>query len=116
VLRVDVASLDTANATRDTHLRSGDFFDAERFPTIMSSAGSVSIEPSGSTVTGVLEIGEASVELRVPVEIEQLPAGCVHLTGSVDVSLDTVGLGWNRLGVIGRTAKLDADLTLQQQL
>jgi polyisoprenoid-binding protein YceI len=116
VLSVDVASLDTANARRDTHLRSGNFFDAERFPTITFSAGSVSIEPSRSTVTGVLEIGEAIVSLQVPVEIEQRPAGCVRLSGSVDISLDSVGLGWNRLGVIGRTAKLHADLTLQQQL
>ena len=84
--------------------------------TITFSAGSVSIEPSGSTVTGVLEIGEAIVPLQVPVEIEQRPAGCVRLTGSVDISLDSVGLRWNRLGVIGRTAKLHADLTLQQQL
>src|SRR3954468_12813182 len=32
--RVDVASIDTGNADRDNHLRSADFFDAERYPRI----------------------------------------------------------------------------------
>lgn len=31
-VNVDVASITTANDQRDTHLRSGDFFDAEAFP------------------------------------------------------------------------------------
>ena len=32
--RIDVNSIDTGVADRDAHLRSGDFFDAERFPHI----------------------------------------------------------------------------------
>jgi polyisoprenoid-binding protein YceI len=35
---IDVASIDTREAQRDAHLRSGDFFDAERFPTITFAA------------------------------------------------------------------------------
>ena len=31
---IDVASIDTREGQRDAHLRSADFFDAERFPTI----------------------------------------------------------------------------------
>ena len=33
-LTIPVASIDTRESQRDTHLRSADFFDAERFPTI----------------------------------------------------------------------------------
>jgi polyisoprenoid-binding protein YceI len=33
-VEIDVSSIDTGNADRDTHLRSPDFFDAEQFKTI----------------------------------------------------------------------------------
>jgi polyisoprenoid-binding protein YceI len=33
-VKIDAASIDTANDQRDGHLRSPDFFDAEQFPTI----------------------------------------------------------------------------------
>ena len=33
-LNIEVNSIDTNNADRDTHLKSGDFFDAEQFPSI----------------------------------------------------------------------------------
>jgi polyisoprenoid-binding protein YceI len=42
---LDVASLDTANAVRDQHLRGEDFFDAPRFPRI-------SFESTAFTATG----------------------------------------------------------------
>jgi polyisoprenoid-binding protein YceI len=40
-LTIDVNSLDTNDAQRDTHLRSGDFFDAENFPLIAFKSSSV---------------------------------------------------------------------------
>ena len=33
-ITIDTASIDTNHAERDKHLRSGDFFDADRYPTI----------------------------------------------------------------------------------
>ena len=38
---IDVASVDTGNADRDAHLRSADFFDVERYPTIRYVSRSV---------------------------------------------------------------------------
>src|SRR3954467_13964799 len=39
---INVATIDTREAQRDTHLRSGDFFDVEQFPHItFKSKGSV---------------------------------------------------------------------------
>src|SRR6187431_3249041 len=50
-LEIDVTSIDTGDASRDTHLRSGDFFDAEKFPTIKFK--SVKVETAGSGVYNI---------------------------------------------------------------
>src|SRR5947209_4766328 len=42
--RVKAASIDTANTDRDTHLRSADFFDVEKYPEIVFR--STAIRPS----------------------------------------------------------------------
>jgi polyisoprenoid-binding protein YceI len=34
-VEVDVASIDTGNADRDSHLRSADFFDVDKHPTMV---------------------------------------------------------------------------------
>ena len=54
---IEVASIDTRNAQRDEHLRSGDFFDAAKFPT--ATFKSTKVEAAGTnklTVTGDLTI------------------------------------------------------------
>ena len=46
-IRVGAASLSTGSEQRDTHLRSGDFFDVERYPWIVARA--TGIERDGDT-------------------------------------------------------------------
>ncbi|MCS6798301.1 MAG: YceI family protein, partial [Myxococcota bacterium] len=45
-VRIEAASVDTREAQRDAHLRSADFLDVERFPTIEYRAGR--LEPAGT--------------------------------------------------------------------
>jgi polyisoprenoid-binding protein YceI len=54
---IDVASIDTHEPQRDAHLRSGDFFEAEKFPQITFK--STRVEPRGTdhlVVTGDLTL------------------------------------------------------------
>jgi len=44
-VEIDTVSVDTRDEKRDDHLRSGDFFDSERFPTITFT--STRVEPTG---------------------------------------------------------------------
>jgi polyisoprenoid-binding protein YceI len=65
---VKAASIDTNQADRDAHLRSADFFDVERFPTL--SFVSASVTPAGGntfTVTGDLTIHGVTNRVSVPV-------------------------------------------------
>lgn len=53
-LSIKAESVDTANKNRDTHLRSGDFFNVKQFPTITFKSTSVKAADDGFEVTGDL--------------------------------------------------------------
>jgi len=69
VAEVDVASVDTGLEMRDSHLRSDDFFSAERFPKITFRSNKV--EPAAEDrwfVTGELTIRDVTREVVLDVE------------------------------------------------
>ena len=70
---VDVASINTKNEGRDQHLRSGDFFDVEQFPTMTFRSTEVrDVDGEEFVLVGDLTILETTkqVELKVELEIE----------------------------------------------
>jgi polyisoprenoid-binding protein YceI len=74
---VEAASIDTANAKRDNHLRSQDFFWAERYPTIVFDAASALRDATGVAVLGRLTIRGVTRDITVPATVEFSPAGVV---------------------------------------
>jgi polyisoprenoid-binding protein YceI len=65
---IKAASIDTAQPNRDKHLRSADFFDAEKFPEI--SFKSTKITPTGKSkydVTGALTMHGVTKTVTLPV-------------------------------------------------
>jgi polyisoprenoid-binding protein YceI len=68
-VRVEAASLDTRNWVRDRVLRSDDFFDVEKFPTL--SFHSTAVKPTGKEtydVEGELTIHGVMKRISVPVK------------------------------------------------
>jgi len=66
-----VASIDTRNSMRDDHLRTNDFLDVEKFPTI--TFVSTSIEHDGGNdfqVTGDLTIKDVTKSVTIPLEFQ----------------------------------------------
>jgi polyisoprenoid-binding protein YceI len=68
-LSIEAASIDTGIGLRDTHLRSADFFDVERFPTITFESLRVEAEGRRATVTGRLTVRGVTREIAVPVDV-----------------------------------------------
>lgn len=71
---VETASVDTRDAQRDGHLKSGDFFESEKFPKMTFK--STHIEPAGTgkyKVTGDLTI--RGVTHPVTLDVEQTGSG-----------------------------------------
>jgi polyisoprenoid-binding protein YceI len=62
VARVEAASIDTGEEKRDGHLRSADFFDAEKYPTLTFTSTSVKRSGEDVEVTGNLKIKDQEHE------------------------------------------------------
>jgi polyisoprenoid-binding protein YceI len=67
-IEIQTASIDTGNADRDTHLRSGDFFDAVQFPTINFAVKRVTGSGDTFQVTGDLTIKGITHEVELKAE------------------------------------------------
>ncbi len=98
---VEAASVDTGDAQRDTHLRSADFFDVERFPQI--TFRSTRIEPLGDQryrVIGNLTIRGVTREVALEAALlgrARDPWGNERLGFTAQATLDRrdFGLTWN---------------------
>jgi polyisoprenoid-binding protein YceI len=100
-VKVNAASLDTREPRRDAHLRSADFFDTERFPTIIYTVKSIDkVSSSRYRVIGGLTIKEITREVPLDAEISGPvadPFGALRLGISAEgrVNRHDYGLDWN---------------------
>ncbi|HZU46394.1 MAG TPA: YceI family protein [Mycobacterium sp.] len=109
-LDIKVASLRTGIRRRDDHLRSPDFFDAERFPEI--SVVVTALQPTTGNAADLrasLTIKGITAELPLPVTISVLGDGSVRISAKTEVDRAQFGLDWNRAGMIGKAATASAD-------
>ncbi|MGW8332606.1 YceI family protein [Streptomyces sp. NPDC055897] len=98
---VKIASIDTGIADRDAHLRSGDFFDAERFPQ-MSFRSTEARELGGDKyrIIGDLTIKDVTRPLSIDLEFNGTatdPYGNerVGFEGGAEILRSDWGLTWN---------------------
>jgi len=100
-VKVNVASLDTREPRRDAHLRSADFFDTERFPTLTYTVKSIDkVSSDRYRITGDLTIKEITREVPLDAEISGPvadPFGALRLGISAEgrVNRHDYGLDWN---------------------
>lgn len=63
-LTVQMASVDTGDEKRDGHLKTGDFFDVEKYPTMTFKSTKVSdVDGSSFKLSGILTIKDVSKEV-----------------------------------------------------
>lgn len=123
---VEAASLDTHDPNRDAHLRSPDFFDAEKYP--MLSFRGTRITPKGDDryqVAGDLTIKDVTREVVFEVTNEghsKDPWGNQRwgLTAQTTINRKEYGLNWNvalETGgwLVGDQIKVNVDLELVYQ-
>lgn len=110
-LTLDAASLDTANAKRDKHLRSADFFDVEQHPEITLAVRSD--EPrDGDTAqfAGQLTVRGITRPQAFAVRLTEVKGERVTLEAEFAVDREQFGMGWNQLGMMRGPATATATL------
>ena len=66
---VDVSTLETGNKMRDKHLKSKDYFEAEKFPTISFKSKGVKKENDNFVIVGILKIKDVEREEKFTLSI-----------------------------------------------
>ena len=114
---VQTASIDTANEDRDKHLRSADFFDVEKFPTMtFTSTGVKAVDKDTLEVTGDLTIHGVTKRVTVPVEFlgtAKTPNGeKAGFETAFTVNRKDHGIIWNRVMDAGPILGEDVKVTI----
>jgi len=100
-ITIDTQTIDTRVAQRDAHLKSPDFFDAEKFPTITFKSTKIT-KGEGNTlkVTGDLTLHGVTRPVTLDVEYspETLAGGKTRraLSATGKINRKDFGLTWNR--------------------
>lgn len=98
---IQTASIDTGTADRDAHLRSADFLEVEKFPTMtFGNAQVVAQDGARLTVTGDLTIKDTTRPVTLTVEVDGMvrdPWGNQKLafTARTEIDREDFGLTWN---------------------
>jgi polyisoprenoid-binding protein YceI len=99
---IEVASINTRDAQRDTHLKSEDFFHAEKFPTLSFKSTRITRKGDGElAVTGDLTIRGVTHNVVFAVEGPTAPAKDpwgntrLGLSATTKINRKDFGLTWN---------------------
>ena len=118
---VDAASISTRDPQRDTHLKSADFLDVEKYPTLNFRSRKITVQPGGGKITGDLTVHGVTREITLDVEGPSAemkdPWGKQRIGASATTKIDRrdFGVTWNsplETGgvVIGDEVKITIDV------
>lgn len=123
---IDASSIYTNNEDRDTHLKSGDFFDAEQYPKLTFTSNNIEkLEDDEYEMTGELSIKGQSKPVTLNVELGGFmkdPYGNDKVGFSVNTKINRTdwGLNWNAAletgGIlVGEEVKISGEVQLVKQ-
>jgi polyisoprenoid-binding protein YceI len=122
---IKVASVDTGNAQRDGHLKSADFFDAEKYPEMTFKSSQITRRKGGGfNALGTLTIHGVSKQVTLPFTVSgpvKGPDGALHLgvETALKINRQAYGLTWSKLvegsALVGDQVDISINLDLAKQ-
>jgi polyisoprenoid-binding protein YceI len=99
---IEAASIETRDPQRDAHLKSADFFDVEKFPTLLFKSSRISIVRDGElavegdlTIRGVTRKVTFAVEGPTPPAKDPWGNTRVAVSATTKINRKDFGLTWN---------------------
>jgi len=97
-ITIDASSINTRIDKRDAHLKSPDFFDVAKYPTITF----VSTKFTPENITGNLTMKGVTKVITIPVTISgpvktMMGGQAIGITGSVTINRQDYGINWNKI-------------------
>ena len=119
---IDAASVDTRDAKRDNHLKSADFFDVAKYPSITFKSTKVDAGKDGAlTVTGDLTMHGVTKPVTLEGSITKAitdPWGLTRRGASFTGKLDRKawGITWGKMTDVGAVVGDEVKLDIQAEL
>lgn len=122
---IEAGSINTKDAQRDGHLKSADFLDAEKFPTVTFKSTKVEVtDKKSAKLYGDLTIRDVTKPVVLAVEFEgsaKSPWGTTSygFSASTKINREDWGLNWNAAletggWLVGKEIQVEIDLELVQ--
>lgn len=121
----DVASINTRSEDRDNHLKSGDFFDVEKYPNITFKSTKIEKDGDDYEVTGDLTIKDVTKPVTFEVEyggkgVNPWGVDVYGFEAEAKINREEFGLTWNAAletgGVlVGKDIKIKVELELNPE-
>lgn len=99
---IEASSIETRDAQRDAHLKSADFFDVEKFPTLSFKSSGIRLVRNGElavegdlTIRGVMRKVIFSVEGPTPPAKDPWGNSRVAVSATTKINRKDFGLTWN---------------------
>ena len=96
-ITIDVNSINTKIDKRDAHLKSPDFFDAAKFPSItfVSTKFTPGYITGNLTIKGVTKVVIIPVTIAGPVKT-MMGGNAIGITGALTINRQDYGVNWNK--------------------
>jgi polyisoprenoid-binding protein YceI len=112
---VKVASVDTKIRKRDDHLRSPDFFEAEKFPEIsLVVTGAEAVDGDVVDLRAQLTVKGTTAPLPLQTKVTVLDDGAVRLTAQATIDRSDFGVDGNMMGMIPDKATISGDVVFRR--
>lgn len=112
---IDAASINTANADRDAHVRSADFLDTENFPALSFRSTGIRADGDGYLIDGEFTLHGVTAQVSLEAELNGFTDNgqggtLVGISASTTINRTDFGVGPDGGAILGEKIKITLEI------